>query len=123
MSRCRFLLDECLPSSLWRGLQRHHSEVIAFQVGRDSAPSKGILDPALLEYCERERLLLVTADRTTLPDHIRGHHANGDHTWGVLVVGPDASLARTIEDLAIIYEATEADEWFDVLFYLPISAR
>jgi hypothetical protein len=123
MSRCRFLLDECLPSSLWRGLQRHYSEIVAFQVGRDSAPSKGILDPALLEYCERERLLLVTADRTTLPDHIRGHYTKGGHTWGVLVVGPDASLARTIEDLAIIYEATEADEWFDVLFYLPISAR
>jgi hypothetical protein len=123
MSRCRFLLDECLPSSLFRGLKRHYPQITVFQIGLESAPEKGILDPELLKYCEREGLLLVSADRSTLPDHIRQHHENGDHTWGVLIVGPDESLARTIEDLAIIHDASEDAEWRDVLYYLPLSGR
>jgi hypothetical protein len=121
MSRCRFLLDECLPSSLLRGLQRHYAQITAFKIGGQSAPPKGISDPDLLQYCERERLLLVTADRTTMPDHIRRYHESGGHTWGVLIVGPDGSLARTLEDLSVIHDASEDIEWRDVLYYLPLS--
>jgi hypothetical protein len=123
MSRCRFLLDECLPSSLWRGLQRHYPRISAFQVGGESAPPKGILDPDLLRFCERERLLLVTADKATFPDHLRRHFEAGGHTWGILIVGPDDSLSRILEDLSIIHEATEDEEWRDVLYYLPLSNR
>ena len=63
MSRCRFLVDECVPSSLVDGLRRHVPGVDVRQVGDAGAPGKGVADPDLLDFYEREKLLLITADR------------------------------------------------------------
>ena len=53
MSRCRFLVDECVPSSLARGLRRRVPAVSVLQVGDPESPRKGASDSDLLEFCER----------------------------------------------------------------------
>ena len=121
MSRCRFLVDECLPNSLAEGLRRHIAGVDVRQVGDADAPAKGASDPDLLDFCERERLLLITADRATMPDFVARHLGRGGHTWGVFIVGPDSSLSLILDELSIVYEASEDSEWTDVLQYLPFS--
>jgi hypothetical protein len=68
MSRCRFLIDQCVASSLARGLRRRLPEV------------------------------------------------------SVIQVGPNLSLGQILDDLTLIYEASEDSEWIDVLRYLPLSA-
>jgi hypothetical protein len=119
MSRCRFLVDECVPSSLVDGLRRHVLEVEVRQVGESDAPPKGTPDPQLLVFCEDQQLLLITADRATMPRFINEHLNQKRHTWGVFVIGPDASLSLILEELSIVHEASEAQEWIDVLEYLP----
>ena len=121
MSRCRFLVDECVPSSLARGLRRRVPDVSVLQVGDPESPRKGASDSDLLEFCERERRLLITADRSTMTDHVRKHVGEGRHTWGVLLIGPNASLGHILDDLCLVYEATEDTEWIDVLQYVPIA--
>jgi hypothetical protein len=121
MSRCRFLVDECLPNSLTEGLRRRISGIDVQQVGEADAPAKGESDPELLGFCERERLLLITADRATMPNFIAQHLGRGGHTWGVFVVGPDSSLSLILDDLSVVYEASDDSEWIDVLEYLPFS--
>ncbi len=121
MSRCRFLVDECVPSALVRGLRRRLPGISALQVGEPPAPPKGTSDAELLTYCEQEQRLLITADRATMPDCIKDHFGRGRHTWGVLVVGADASLGHVLEELALVYEASEDAEWTDVVYYLPFS--
>lgn len=121
MSASRFLVDECVPAALVRAIRRRIPEAIAAQVGEPGAPPKGTSDPELLLFCERERMLLVTADRTTMAGWIADHFEGGHHTWGVLVVATDSSIAETLDDLALIYEATQDSDWVDVLHYLPLS--
>jgi len=121
MSRCRFLVDECVPASLVRGLRRRLADVSVIQVGEPEAPPKGTGDLELLVFCEEQRRLLITADRATVPDCVRLHLERGRHTWGVLVVGPDASLGLILDELSLVYGATEDTEWVDVLYYLPFS--
>jgi len=121
MSRCRFLVDECVPSALTRGLRRQLPGVSVLQVGSPDAPPKGTSDTQLLELCAREKRILITADRATMPDCVREHLQAGQHTWGVLVVGSDVSLGRILDELSLVYEASEDSEWVDVLYYLPFS--
>ncbi len=121
MSRCRFPVDECVPSSLTRGFRRRVPDVSILQVGDPESPPKGAGDLELLEFCEHRRRLLITADRSTMADHLREHLQQGRHTWGVLLIGPNASLGQILDDLCLVDEATEDTEWVDVLHYLPLS--
>ncbi len=121
MSRCRFLVDECVPSSLAEGLRRHVPGVEVRQVGEADAPIKGTSDPELLSYCEDHRLLLITANRATMSDFVYEHIGRQRHTWGVFVIGPDASLSLILEELSIVHEASEAEEWIDIMHYLPFT--
>jgi hypothetical protein len=119
MSQCRFLIDECVPHSLARGLTRRLPAAEVFSVGDPPAPGKGIPDEDLLIYCELNQLLLITADRSSMPGWIEKHLQAGRHTWGVLFVGPDASTSLILDNLEILFEASVAEEWIDMLFYLP----
>jgi len=119
MSRCRFLVDECVPRSLTRGLRRQVAEVSVLQVGEPDAPPKGASDAELLAFCEQEKRILITADRATMPDCVEEHLQGGRHTWGVFVVGPDVSTGRILEELSLVCEASKGTEWIDVYYYLP----
>lgn len=120
MSTCRFLVDECVPSSLIRGLRRRMSEIDAIQVGEPRAPSKGTSDEELLIFCERDSRLFITADRATVPDCFREHLQQGGHTSGILVIGPSTSLSQALDELALLHAESEAEEWIDVLQFLPM---
>jgi hypothetical protein len=85
------------------------------------SPPKGANDRDLLAFCEDQRRLLVTADRSTMTDHVREQVESGHHTWGVLLIGPNASLGEILDDLCLGCEATDDTEWVDVLYYLPLS--
>ena len=120
MSRSQFLIDECVPASLTRGLRRRLPLVSVIQVGEADGPSKGTDDANLLLFAEREQRLLVSADRNILIDYIQQHLASGHTTWGVFLLGKHTSLGVILDELCIVHEATDADEWKNVLQYLPM---
>jgi hypothetical protein len=122
MSRCRFLVDECVPRSLVRGMRRRLADVDVIHVGETNAPPKGTSDPDLLEICETQHRLFLTADRATIPTFVKTHLNLGRHTWGVLVVSEDVSIGHLLDELSLVYEASEDTDWMDVLYYLPFSA-
>ena len=93
-----------------QGLRRRLPDVSVIQVGEPGSPPKGTPDPQLLEFCEEQRRLLVTADSTTMASSVRPPQ-RGHNTWGVLLIGPNASLGQMLDELALIHEATEGEEW------------
>jgi hypothetical protein len=89
-------------------------------VGAGDAPARGSQDAEILEWCARERRLLLTRDRSTMPAEYARHLARGVLSCGVLVIRRDAVLARLVEDLLLVVGASEAEECIDRLTYLPL---
>jgi len=65
--------------------------------------------------------LLVTSNRSSMPVHLRDHLATGHHVPGILVLNPDMTLGETLDELLLIWGASEAEEYRDLLLYLPLA--
>jgi len=93
-------------------------EVLA--VGDDIAPPLGASDSDILAWIEREGYILVSRNRRSLPLHLSRHLDSGGHVPGIFLLRPRASLKEIIEDLLLIWEAAEMEEFKDQIVYLPL---
>ncbi len=83
-------------------------------------PPFGSDDPDILAFCEQEQRVLISLDRASMPVHVAAHNAEGGHTWGVLLVTRRCSLRQLLDDLLLIWTASEAEQWCDTIHYLPL---
>lgn len=120
--RVRFLLDENIPVLLKRALLRREPRVDILRIGDPQAPPLGTSDPDLLMFLEQSKRLLITLNRASMPGHLRAHYGAGRHLWGVLWMRRDATIRQLVEDLLLIWEASEAEEWVDFMGDLPLWA-
>lgn len=90
-------------------------------VGDPGAPSRGTLDPDILTWCEEAGFILVTNNRASIPVHLRGHLANGRQTPGVFMLNADISIGDTIEELGVVWELSDGEEYVDRVSFLPVS--
>jgi hypothetical protein len=56
-----------------------------------------------------------------MPVHLQDHLATGHHVPGILTLNPDMTLGATIDELLLIWGASEAEEYRDLLLYLPLT--
>jgi hypothetical protein len=120
MSAVRFLIDESLPRALVTGLRRREPTLDVARVGQPRMPPHGTPDEALLQFCEAEGRMFVSCDRATIPAHLQQHLQAGGHTFGVVLVASGCGVGKLIDDLLLVWGASQADEWHDRLFYLPL---
>lgn len=120
MSHVRYLIDESVRLSVVAALRRAEPAIDVGRVGPAGMPPFGSLDPDILAFCEQEQRMLVSLDRASMPDHVAAHHAAGGHTWSALLVTRRCSLRQLLDDLLLIWTASEAEEWCDAIHYLPL---
>lgn len=120
MSRIRVLLDENVAPSLQRAVARRVPGHDLVRVGADGAPEWGTPDPDLLAWCEENDRILVTLDKATMPRHLAEHLRAGRHCPGVLIIRRTVALSLVVEALVLILEASEADEWRDRAWFIPL---
>lgn len=89
------------------------------KIGDCKAPEKGTFDPDILLWLERNGFSLVTHNRKSMPRHLHEHLANGHHVPGIFTLRPKALFGEVIEDLLLIWEAAEPDEYKDQIVYIP----
>ncbi|MFQ5592841.1 MAG: hypothetical protein ACE5HA_01695 [Anaerolineae bacterium] len=119
--KVRFLLDENQPPRLKTALLRLDPAIDVLRVGELGAPPLGTLDPDLLRHLEVMQRTLVTSNRASLPAHIEAHWAAGGHLWGIFWVRPGVwSVGRLAQELYLIWEASEAEEWVDRVDWIPL---
>lgn len=116
----KFLLDENLPSLYRIQLARLAPESTVWMIGDPGAPKRGTLDPAILEWCEQNGFILVTNNRASMPVHLRDHIAQGKHIPGILAFRPKATIKVILDDLMLISEIAELDEFRDQIVYIPL---
>jgi hypothetical protein len=81
---------------------------------------KGTSDPDLLAWIEKTGYILVSGNRRTIPEHVRAHYAAGHRIPGILLLRRGASLGEDIEQLYLLWAASDAEEYMDRLLYLPM---
>jgi hypothetical protein len=90
-------------------------------IGDPGAPKRGTLDPDLLLWCEANDFVLVTNNRKSMPVHLQDHLTTGHHVPGILTLNPHMTFGATIDQLLLIWGTSEAEEYRDLLLYLPLT--
>lgn len=119
MSAVRYLCDEHVPEQLMDALIQREPAIEISIVGQELAPPKGTLDPEVLLFAEQEKLALITNDKKSMARHVESHQAEGHHTLGVFYLRSGFPILRYVEDLILIWSASEAEDWRDHMEWLP----
>jgi len=117
--KIRFLLDENLSPRIKQAVLRYNQDIDILRVGDADAPSLGTSDPDILKYLHINKRLLITDNRATMPEHAYNHLASGAHHWGILEIRPKTLVKELIESICLLWEASEAEEWFDQIQWIP----
>lgn len=120
MSRIGFLLDENVDPILRKALHQQTPEMTVWRVGDPVAPPNGTLDPVILEWCSRNNFILVTHNRASMPVHLRERLAEGETASGIFVLHPSLPLDQIVQDLTLVWGASDAEEYANLIWYLPI---
>ena len=99
---------------------RREPRIDILRVGDEVAPPLKTPDDLILMHLEEHRRMLVTLNRASMPGHIGDHLRAGRHHWGVLRVKPGAAMATLVEELVLLWEASEAEDWVDHFDWLPL---
>jgi hypothetical protein len=116
----RFLLDEHVSRVIQSQLLRLDADIDVIAVGQPQAPPKGMLDPDILLWIERTGYILVTANRRTIPEHVCAHYAEERCIPGILLLRRGASIGVILEQLYLLWSASDAEEYVDRILYLPM---
>jgi hypothetical protein len=112
------LIDQDFNQDILRGLVRRIPDldsVTAYEVGLSEA-----MDPELLAWAAKEGRVLVSHDRTTMPNHAAELMEEGKNIAGVIIVPRRLSLSHVIDELEIIVTCSDVHEWENIIRYLPL---
>ena len=112
----RFQADYDFNKKIVRALHQRHPSM-DFQAGHE-AGLEGLPDEQVLEIATREGRILVSHDVTTMPVHFANFIAK-QSSPGVLLVPQSLPIRIAIEELALIWGASEAEEYANLITWLP----
>ena len=79
----------------------------------------GLKDPEVLRIAADSARILVSQDRRTMPTHFARFTA-GAQSPGVILLREGISISTAIEELILIWSASEAEEWKGRLVWIPL---
>ena len=121
MSQVCFLLDEHIPISIQKMLEKARPEIRVYRVGDGVAPPKNTPDEQLLAWIEQHECMLLTNNRATMPIHLAAHIARGGHIPGIVQMPRHPDIQVLLYDLVLIWAASVPGEFRDQIIYLPLS--
>ncbi len=77
-------------------------------------------DPEVLELAAQHQRALVSHDVGTLPTHFRAYTNAGRRSPGVFLIPQSLDIGAAIEELLLVWSASELSEWGDRLVWLPL---
>ena len=84
-----------------------------------AAGLKGLRDPHVLERGATEGRVLVSHDQSTMPQHF-AEFIQHQQSAGLLIVPQHLPYAIVVDELLLIWTASEAEEWMNRIAYLPL---
>jgi hypothetical protein len=117
MSLPRFLADHDLNEHIIDGVLRREPTlefVRARDVGMSERP-----DPEVLAFAATNHFLLVSHDVNTMPGYAYSRIAAGDPMPGLFMVHQFQPIGQVIDNLLLIWSASEAEDWKNQVIFLP----
>jgi hypothetical protein len=114
--RPRFQADENLNTRIITGLLRR-KPALDFRTAKD-ARILGLSDFAVLTHAARDGRILVSHDQRTMPAHFARFLAENTSS-GLLIISQKLPLRDIIEQLLIVWSASEAEDWINRIMFLP----
>jgi hypothetical protein len=114
--KIRYQADNDLRKAIVRGSVRREPQ-IDFQSAQ-AARLDRVPDPDVLAFAANEGRILVSHDFQTMPRHFREFTMTRPSP-GVLLIRQDLPIGKAIENLLLIWEASEPEEWVNRLCLVP----
>lgn len=115
--RVRFLADANLDQDIVAGILRREPEV-DFELPQGLIP-EGMADPEVLALAMSLGRILVTHDVRTMPRHF-GEFVTRSDCPGLILIPRSMPMAQAIEEMLLIWHASEAEEWINLFRRLPL---
>jgi hypothetical protein len=118
MTRPRFLADHDLNEHIVDGALRREPALEFARlryVGLSDRP-----DFEVLAFAAEQGFIVVSHDVNTMPAQAYARLAAGQGMRGLLMVHQSQAIAPIIENLVLIWSASEAEEWQDQVRFLLI---
>lgn len=113
----RFQADVDLNHLIVKAILRREPS-IDFQTAQ-VARLVGVPDPEVLALAARIERVLVTHDRKTMPKHFAEFIVHTPSS-GVIVIPQKLPIRAAVDDLLLIWTASDAEEWLNRIQVLPL---
>src|SRR5689334_20306068 len=113
----RFLADADLDQGIVSGCRRKEP-TIDFLSAND-AQLEGVADPDVLRIAAGQDRILVSHDFKTMPHHFGDFLQASGCSPGVFLVKQHSPIGPVIEELVLIWSATDSEEWKNRLVRIP----
>ena len=114
----KLLADEDFHGHIVRGVLRRLPGVDLVRV--QDVGLDGQVDPVVLEWAAQEGRILLTHDVSTMPAFIEERVRTGRPMPGVFFVPRPFALVDIIQDLVLLIQCSEPDEYAGIWVYLPL---
>lgn len=121
MNEIRYLLDENVDTIYRTELLKREPKMSIWKIGDPGTPPRKATDPDILCWCEENSFILVTNNRKSMPRHLTDHLAKDRHVPGIFELNPDMGIGETIDELLLIWGASDVGEYRDLIVYLPLK--
>jgi predicted nuclease of predicted toxin-antitoxin system len=115
--KVRFQADADLNGEIVAGVLRREPS-IDFQTA-DEANLRRSPDPEVLALAAQENRILVMHDRRTMPRHFADFILQHSSP-GVFIIAQSVSVRVAIEELLLVWAASEGEEWRNLIVELPL---
>jgi hypothetical protein len=115
--RVSFQADADLNHIILQATLRHEPRIDFHSA--HSAGLTGLSDPEVLAVAASAGRVLVTHDRKTMPQHFYDF-IERTASSGVIIGPQKLPIGAAVEDLLLIWTASEAEEWINRIHVLPL---
>ena len=112
------LSDENFNGDIVRGLFLRQPNLDLLRV--QDVGLREVDDPAILAWAASNERILLTHDRATMPDFAYDRLVRGEPMAGMLVVNDRMPIRQAIDELSLLIDCSEQEEWNGIVLYLPL---
>jgi predicted nuclease of predicted toxin-antitoxin system len=114
----RFLSDENFNGDIVRGLRLHRAVIDLIRT--QDVGLSGVDDPTVLAWAAENNRIILSHDRTTMPDYAYARSAVGKPMPGIFIVSDRIPTGQVINELLLIDACSEQAEWNGLVLFLPL---